>query len=83
MAECLERVARGRPEPDDLARLRRYAERMLPGRGACGHLDGATAAARTALAVFADEIETHLRRGGCGRPAASILPGLEDEHGHD
>ncbi|HET8626227.1 MAG TPA: NADH-ubiquinone oxidoreductase-F iron-sulfur binding region domain-containing protein [Thermomicrobiales bacterium] len=83
MAECLERVAHGRPEPDDLARLRRYAERMLPGRGACGHLDGATAAARTALAVFAEEVDTHLRHGGCGRPAASILPGLEDEHGHD
>jgi len=81
MADALERVARGTPRADDLGRLHHYAERMLPGRGACGHLDGATAAARTALAVFADDIETHLRHGGCGRPTRSILPGLEDHRG--
>ena len=83
MADALARIARGQPHPDDLDRLHHYAERMLPGRGACGHLDGATIAARTALDVFATEIETHLRYGGCGRPAGSVLPGLEDEHGDD
>lgn len=81
IADALERVARGAARADDLARLRFYAERMLPGRGACGHLDGATKTARTTLDVFADEIETHLRRGGCGRPMRSVLPGLEDRHG--
>jgi NADH:ubiquinone oxidoreductase subunit F (NADH-binding) len=83
MADALARIARGQPQPDDLDRLRRYAERMLPGRGACGHLDGATIAARTALAVFATEIDTHLRYGGCGRPAGSVLPGLEDGNDDD
>ncbi|HUZ01563.1 MAG TPA: NADH-ubiquinone oxidoreductase-F iron-sulfur binding region domain-containing protein [Thermomicrobiaceae bacterium] len=81
MADALERVARGEARPDDLQRLHTYAERMLPGRGACGHLDGAAVAARTALSVFADEIGTHLRRGGCGRPEHSTLPGLEGKHG--
>jgi NADH:ubiquinone oxidoreductase subunit F (NADH-binding) len=81
MADALERVARGTPRADDLDRVQRYAARMLPGRGACGHLDGATAAARTALAVFIDDIEAHLRHGGCGRPMRSVLPGLEDRHG--
>jgi NADH:ubiquinone oxidoreductase subunit F (NADH-binding) len=77
MADILERVLRGQPERDDLTRLRRYSEEMLPGRGACGHLDGATTAARTALTVFHDEIEQHLRTGSCGRPEHIILPGLE------
>ena len=81
MADALERVALGNARPDDLERLRHYAKRMLPKRGACGHLDGATIAARTALRVFDDEITTHLRYGGCGRPMRSVLPGLEDHHG--
>lgn len=76
MAEALERIARGMAEPDDLPRLRRYAERMLPHRGACGHLDGAAHSARSALTVFAAEIETHRQHGGCGRPEGCILPGL-------
>jgi NADH:ubiquinone oxidoreductase subunit F (NADH-binding) len=83
MADALERIALGTARADDLERLRHYAERMLPGRGACGHLDGAAAAARTALDVFADEIELHLRHGGCGRPMRCVLPGLEDGHAHN
>jgi NADH:ubiquinone oxidoreductase subunit F (NADH-binding) len=81
MADALERIARGNARADDLDRLHHYSERMLPGRGACSHLDGAVAAARTALDVFAGEIEMHLRYGGCGRPMRSMLPGLEDRHG--
>ena len=49
---------------------------MLPGRGACRHLDGAATAVRTALRVFEDEIAQHARRGGCGRPARVVLPEL-------
>jgi len=79
MADALERIARGAAEPDDLPRLRRYAERMLPHRGACGHLDGAAHSARSALAVFAAEIETHRQHGGCGRPEGCILPGLDGQ----
>lgn len=75
MADALERVAAGQPEPDDLRRLQHYADTMLPGRGACGHLDGATIAARTTLQVFRDDIHRHLTRGHCGRSAHCILPG--------
>ncbi len=79
MAAALERLARGRAEDNDVPRLRRYAEVVLPGRGACSHLDGATIAARTALHVFAEEIAQHARYGGCGRPERVVLPGLEDD----
>jgi NADH:ubiquinone oxidoreductase subunit F (NADH-binding) len=81
MAEVLERVAHGRPQPHDLERLEHYANQMLPRRGACSHLDGATVAARTALDVFQREIDVHRRYGDCGRPTRIVLPGLESEDG--
>ena len=77
MADILERVVDGKAESDDLTRLQRYAEEMLPRRGACGHLDGAALAARSALEVFRNEIPQHMRGGTCGRAARVILPGLE------
>ncbi len=76
MADMLERISRGEAQRDDLTRLQHYAENMLPKRGACGHLDGATIAARTALNVFRDEIAQHMRTGTCGRPRRVVLPGL-------
>lgn len=80
MAAILERVVEGTFDPTDLPRLQRYADSMLPKRGACGHLDGATIAARTAMRVFVREIEQH-RRGGCGRSRRVLLPGLEERRG--
>lgn len=77
MAAALERLARGQAASDDLERLRGYAEVMLPRRGACGHLDGATNAASTALQVFEREIALHARGRQCGRPATVLLPGVE------
>ncbi len=81
MADALERITLGRARANDLERLHVYAEQMLPRRGACGHLDGAATAARTALDVFDDDIQMHLHHGGCGRPMRCVLPGLEDHHG--
>jgi len=78
MAKAFQRLAAGRPRPDDLERLHRYAEVTLPRRGACGHLDGATIAARTALEVFAGEIADHQRFGTCVRPAVIQVPGIGD-----
>ncbi|MBX6754589.1 MAG: proton-conducting membrane transporter [Thermorudis peleae] len=78
MADLMERLARGEGRSDDVERLRRYAEHVLPKRGACSHLDGATIAVRTALQVFQDDLARHLRYGTCGRPLRSVLPGLED-----
>jgi ferredoxin len=72
MAQALARLAAGQPAPFDQERLRRYAEVILPGRGACGHLDGATNAARTALHVFASEIAVHTQHGTCDRPQAVV-----------
>ena len=78
MADAFERVARGEPRADDVRRLERWATVTLPGRGACGHLDGAALAARSALTVFRDEIARHQRRGGCGRPTRNVLFGTGD-----
>lgn len=77
MADVFARLLRGTASPSERDRLRLWAERMLPGRGACGHLDGAAIAARTALEVFADDIRRHALGGGCGRPETVILPGYE------
>jgi NADH:ubiquinone oxidoreductase subunit F (NADH-binding) len=85
IADAFERIADGQPQGDDLRRIERWATATLPGRGACGHLDGATIAARSALTVFKDEIARHARRGDCGRPRCTVLHGLqnhnEERHG--
>ena len=52
MADALQCISRGNARVDDHDRLHHYAVNVLPKRGACGHLDGATAAARTALDVL-------------------------------
>jgi len=77
MADVFSKLLRGTASQSECDRLRLWAERMLPGRGACGHLDGAAIAARTALEVFADDIKRHALGGGCGRPETVILPGFE------
>ncbi|MCL4543721.1 MAG: SLBB domain-containing protein [Chloroflexi bacterium] len=78
MATLLLRVARGEGGAEDLSRIEHYATAMLPRRGACGHLDGAAAAARTALRVFDRDITRHMRRGSCGRPWRVVVPELEE-----
>lgn len=77
MALLMERLALGRAEPSDVERLRHYADVMLPKRCACGHLDGATIAARAAWSVLEREIAQHRRGRTCGRPWRVVLPGLE------
>ena len=64
-------VAAGRAAPGDVARLRRWAG-QIERRGACRHPDGAVRLLRSALDVFAGDLERHLH----GRPcAAARLPG--------
>lgn len=77
VAEIMERLALGRAEPSDLERMQHFAGVMLPRRGACGHLDGATIAARTALRAFERDLAQHRRGRTCGRPWRVVLPGLE------
>ena len=64
-------VAAGRAAPGDVERLRRWAG-QIERRGACRHPDGAVRLLRSALDVFAADLDGHLH----GRPcAASRGPG--------
>jgi NADH:ubiquinone oxidoreductase subunit F (NADH-binding) len=71
LADGVERLVAG--HADDRPSLVRWVE-SIRGRGACKHPDGATRFVGSALKVFADDVETHLRYGRCRSPAASMLP---------
>lgn len=73
LADTSAALARGDARADDVARLRRWASE-IEGRGACHHPDGATALLRSALAVFADDVDRHAAGVPCeGADAAPIL----------
>jgi NADH:ubiquinone oxidoreductase subunit F (NADH-binding) len=48
--------------------------RMVTGRGACAHPDGAARFVTSALHHLQDDVERHLAYGGCGRPVLGRLP---------
>lgn len=74
LAQAMLALAAGRPAPDTVARLHRWAA-MIDGRGGCSFPDGATRMVRTALRVFADDIDHHLRHGPCWRTSnRALLP---------
>jgi NADH:ubiquinone oxidoreductase subunit F (NADH-binding) len=76
IADSFDRVARGGEARGDRARLRRWASEV-PGRGACGHPDGAARFLQTALEVFAAELDNH-QGGRCTAargPAMPLPPG--------
>lgn len=56
-----------------LVALRRHLG-VVSGRGACAHPDGSVQFVRSALQALHEEFELHAARGGCGRPAAHLLP---------
>ena len=64
LAGVLARLAAGRPEHDDFARLTRWTE-MVRGRGACAHPDGVARMLASARRVFAAELEDHAHHGPC------------------
>jgi NADH:ubiquinone oxidoreductase subunit F (NADH-binding) len=67
-------LAAGRARPDDVARMQRWAG-DIDGRGACRHPDGAVRLLRSALAVFAADVDGHLRGRPCqgsGRPTLVV-----------
>ena len=61
----------GGTEP--LIALRRHLG-VVAGRGACAHPDGSVQFVRSALRALDEEFVLHAAHGGCGRPAAHILP---------
>jgi NADH:ubiquinone oxidoreductase subunit F (NADH-binding) len=71
IAGGLERIVAG--TGDDRAKLARWVE-VVRGRGACRHPDGATRFVSSALDVFADEVQMHLRYGRCRGRTATVLP---------
>ncbi len=73
VADDLALICDGR-DPDARARAQRRMS-QIDGRGACRHPDGAVRLVRSALAVFADDVERHERCGDCrGGGAAPLLP---------
>lgn len=70
LAGTLHRLAAGAPVLED-ARVR---ARLLPGRGACSHPDGATTFVLSALDVLGEEIAAHRAHGHCGRSLLGVLP---------
>ena len=72
IADVLEQVSAGQ---DDARRSR--LQRWLAdvnGRGACRHPDGAVGFVLSALSVFADEFEAHIRHGQCRWDRRRVLP---------
>ncbi|MEE1783199.1 NADH-ubiquinone oxidoreductase-F iron-sulfur binding region domain-containing protein [Streptomyces sp. SP17BM10] len=73
VAEDVTALAEGRATPELLDRLR-HRVGLLPGRGACGHPDGAARLAAGALTVFRADVERHLHHGSCHRATALAVP---------
>ena len=63
LARLTAEIANGVGSPGDVARLTRWAS-DIEGRGACRHPDGAVRLLRSALSVFADDLQDHVG----GRP---------------
>ena len=57
------------------AQLGRWLD-MVNGRGACHHPDGVVRFVRSAMAVFAADIDQHRHRGPCSPPALLPTPDL-------
>lgn len=64
----------GRAARRDRDQLRRWASDIAD-RGACHHPDGALRLLRSALSVFADDVDLHARRKTCrGKAGPAVLP---------
>lgn len=67
-------LAAGQRSPGVLKRVRGRLD-VVAGRGACHHPDGAVRLATSALAVFAADVDQHLRHGPCrGTRRPPVLP---------
>lgn len=76
IASVLTRLALGQAGRADLRRLDRFIA-QVDGRGGCHHPDGVVRMARSALSVFAADVQAHRRRRPCvgaALPVAFPLP---------
>ena len=74
IAGAMEALVAGDRDGRAEEQLRRWLP-MVEGRGACRHPDGTVRFVRSALSVFATEIQDHRRRGTCARSAhPAVLP---------
>jgi NADH:ubiquinone oxidoreductase subunit F (NADH-binding) len=79
VADDLERLATGN---SDSRALKRLKERLaaVDGRGACRHPDGVVRMVRSALSVFAADVDAHGSGSPCPfRHAPSVFPSMMDE----
>lgn len=71
IVDDLHAAVRGTPRGAGAAE--RHA-RMVTGRGACAHPDGAARFVTSGLRLLRDDVDRHLRHRGCGRPVLGRLP---------
>jgi NADH:ubiquinone oxidoreductase subunit F (NADH-binding) len=72
IAGAVEALHKGDPTGKAERQLYRWLP-MVEGRGACRHPDGTVRFVRSALTVFAEEIDRHRRHGPCP-PSVQLLP---------
>jgi NADH:ubiquinone oxidoreductase subunit F (NADH-binding) len=76
IAGALSSIVAGVAPHDVMARLQRWCH-QVEGRGACHHPDGAARFVRSALRVFAADLEDHRRNGpceACDRRPVLVIP---------
>jgi NADH:ubiquinone oxidoreductase subunit F (NADH-binding) len=76
IAAALTELAAGRPNPRTRANLERWSG-LVTGRGACHHPDGTVRFVRSALEVFAPELDRHAR-GHCSATSRAPFMPLPD-----
>ncbi len=73
IARTVASLTRGERNPGGRERLSRWLEEVN-GRGACRYPDGAARFVESALRVFSEEIDLHLRHRRCSGSRARLLP---------
>ncbi|CAG7643727.1 NADH-ubiquinone oxidoreductase-F iron-sulfur binding region domain-containing protein [Actinacidiphila bryophytorum] len=77
VADDFAELAWGQPGPALTERLDRRLG-LLPGRGACRHPDGAARLAASALQVFSDDVQRHVRYGPCSHARDPLVLAIPD-----